>query len=353
MREYFAAWGDREAYAVSHVGWGMNTRARWDALAMYDKRDVNGTEQRAFAGNFLYSTGANEVAGRHTLGHFDLPFRHCTVELDGKAVVKDGKLVGMTPLAFPARRRRRPPRLGSSKLPYFGGLGYPSHAWDQPGYGHSADRRALRPGARQRVARPPDRVARQRAGGADRPQHGRPDRAGNLCAPSEAGQGAGAVLHQPRLRRRQQRLHEAVHRRAHRPARRGQDHGGDRREADSRPWAAIRSSRNRSWRACRPTPTARRCSCSRPSTAGRNWPTSRCRRCWSPARRTRPRRPSVMEKMAQKIPGRRIRAAAGLRPPRADGPARRLQRRPARLPARGTAYDRSALLRHRFRFELE
>jgi 2,5-dihydroxypyridine 5,6-dioxygenase len=93
MREYLAAWGDREAYAVSHVGWGMNSRARWDALAMYDRRDVNGTEQRAFAGNFLYSTGANEVAGRHTLGHFDLPFRHCTIELDGKAVVRDGKLV--------------------------------------------------------------------------------------------------------------------------------------------------------------------------------------------------------------------------------------------------------------------
>ena len=93
MREYFAAWGDREAYAVSHVGWGLNARARWDALALYDRRDVNGTEQRAFAGNFLYSTGANEVAGRHTLGHFDLPFRRCTIELDGKAVVKDGKLV--------------------------------------------------------------------------------------------------------------------------------------------------------------------------------------------------------------------------------------------------------------------
>lgn len=93
MREYLAAWGDREAYAVSHVGWGMNDRARWDALVMYDRADVNGTEQRAFAGNFLYSTGANEVAGRHTLGHFDLPFRHCTVQLDGAAVVRDGKLV--------------------------------------------------------------------------------------------------------------------------------------------------------------------------------------------------------------------------------------------------------------------
>jgi len=92
MREYFAAWGDREAYAVSHVGWGMNPRARWDALVMYDRRDVNGTEQRAFAGNFLYSTGANEVAGRYTLGHFDLPFRHCTLNLDGRTIVEDGRL---------------------------------------------------------------------------------------------------------------------------------------------------------------------------------------------------------------------------------------------------------------------
>ena len=92
-RDYFAAWGDREAYAVSHVGWGTNRRARWDALAMYDRGDVNGTEQRAFAGNFLYSTGANEVAGRHTLGHFDLPLRGCTVAIDGHAVVRDGSLV--------------------------------------------------------------------------------------------------------------------------------------------------------------------------------------------------------------------------------------------------------------------
>jgi 2,5-dihydroxypyridine 5,6-dioxygenase len=94
MREYFAAWGDREAYAVSHVGWGMNARARWEAMAMYDRRDVNGTEQRAFAGNFLYSTGANEVAGRYTLGHYDLPLRHCTIRLDGDTIVDDGRLQG-------------------------------------------------------------------------------------------------------------------------------------------------------------------------------------------------------------------------------------------------------------------
>lgn len=93
MRAHFAAWGARAAYAVSHVGWGLNRRARWDAMAFYDKSDFNGTELRAFAGNFLYSTGANEVAGRHTLAHFDLPIRACTVELDGVAVVRRGVLV--------------------------------------------------------------------------------------------------------------------------------------------------------------------------------------------------------------------------------------------------------------------
>ncbi len=94
FRAYIEAWGDREAYAVSHVGWGMNPAARWESMALYDKTDFNGTELRAFAGNFLYSTGANEVAGRHTLGHFDLPLRHCTVALDGRTVVDRGVLQG-------------------------------------------------------------------------------------------------------------------------------------------------------------------------------------------------------------------------------------------------------------------
>ena len=94
LRSYIDAWGDAEAYAVSHVGWGMNPAARWDALAMYDKCDINGTEFRSFSRNFLYSTGANEVAKRHTLGHFDLPIRNCTIELDDNVVVRDGKLQG-------------------------------------------------------------------------------------------------------------------------------------------------------------------------------------------------------------------------------------------------------------------
>lgn len=92
MREHLKAWGDASAYAVSHIGWGLNRRARRDAMLFYDKGDFNGTELRAVAGNFLYSTGANEVAGRHTAGHFDLPLFGCTVRLDGDVVVDAGRL---------------------------------------------------------------------------------------------------------------------------------------------------------------------------------------------------------------------------------------------------------------------
>jgi 2,5-dihydroxypyridine 5,6-dioxygenase len=94
LRSYLSAFGDRESYAVSHVGFGMNRHARWDYLELYDKTAINGTEARAFAGNFLFSTGANENAGRYTAGHFDLPMRNCTVALDGQVVVDAGVLQG-------------------------------------------------------------------------------------------------------------------------------------------------------------------------------------------------------------------------------------------------------------------
>ena len=77
---------------MSHVGFGMNRKARYEALAMYDRRDTNGTELRAVAGNFLFSTGANEFAGRYTAGHFDLPVMHTTIAVDGTQVVRAGIL---------------------------------------------------------------------------------------------------------------------------------------------------------------------------------------------------------------------------------------------------------------------
>ena len=96
MTRYLAAWNDPFAYATSHVGWGLNPNARYEALSMYDKRDFNGTEIRAYAGNFLFSTGANEFAGRFTEGHFDIPVRNCTITLDGQVVVDKGRVIDLT-----------------------------------------------------------------------------------------------------------------------------------------------------------------------------------------------------------------------------------------------------------------
>ena len=101
----------------------MNPKARYEALPMYDQRDTNGTEIRAVAGNFLFSTGANEFAGRYTAGHFDLPVMRTTITVDGTVVVQDGVLQDVfgEPSSWAvqrrAQRRRRARRIGSQAWP--------------------------------------------------------------------------------------------------------------------------------------------------------------------------------------------------------------------------------------------
>lgn len=87
---------DRDPYAVSHLGWGLNPQARWDSLAMYgDEPEHSRAAARSFPGNFLFSTGPNSQGGgkRVTRGHYDVPMRGCTISLDGRVVVKDGAIV--------------------------------------------------------------------------------------------------------------------------------------------------------------------------------------------------------------------------------------------------------------------
>lgn len=96
LRDYMASFGDPEAYAVSHLGWGLQGSVSWTALGMYDKRQTNAMEARSFAGNFMFSTGPNAEAGgnRHTPCHLDIPMRGCSVWLDGAQVVADGVMIG-------------------------------------------------------------------------------------------------------------------------------------------------------------------------------------------------------------------------------------------------------------------
>jgi len=74
------------------IGWGLQPRARWSTLGLYDREATIGMDARAFEGNFLFSLGPNNEAGgkRTTTCHIDIPLRHCDVMLDGEAVVRDG-----------------------------------------------------------------------------------------------------------------------------------------------------------------------------------------------------------------------------------------------------------------------
>ena len=95
LREYMDSFEDPEAYAISHIGWGLQPRARWSTLGLYDREATIGMDARAFEGNFLFSLGPNNEAGgsRTTACHIDIPVRNCTVRLDGVDVVTAGKVV--------------------------------------------------------------------------------------------------------------------------------------------------------------------------------------------------------------------------------------------------------------------
>lgn len=93
IEKYLKSFNDINAYATSHVGWGLNHKARYESLTMYDKAEINGTELRSLSGSFLYSIGANEFANRFTKGHFDLPMMDCTILLDDNIVVDKGYVV--------------------------------------------------------------------------------------------------------------------------------------------------------------------------------------------------------------------------------------------------------------------
>lgn len=92
LKDYMQNFGDGEAYATSHIGWGLQKRARWSTLGLYDREATLGMDARAFEGNFLFSLGPNNEGGgdRTTTCHIDIPMRGCSVYLDGEAVVERG-----------------------------------------------------------------------------------------------------------------------------------------------------------------------------------------------------------------------------------------------------------------------
>lgn len=90
LRRFIESYHDPRAYAISHIGWGLNTACQWS---------VNlpgiGMDGRAHYGNVLFSMGPDTEFGgdNDTPCHLDLPMRHCNLFLDGRTIVEDGEVL--------------------------------------------------------------------------------------------------------------------------------------------------------------------------------------------------------------------------------------------------------------------
>ena len=82
LRDYMASFNDPEAYAMSHIGWGLQPRARWSTLALYDRERTIGMDARAYKATPVLA-GA-EQRGRRQPQH-GLPYRHPDPQLHGAA----------------------------------------------------------------------------------------------------------------------------------------------------------------------------------------------------------------------------------------------------------------------------
>lgn len=93
LEQYMTDSDDKWARYTSHMGWGMMRTGDWFATEMYSKHEIMGMDARAFAGNFLWSTGPHPFLGRDSYAHLDIAMRGCSISLDGRSVVVDGALV--------------------------------------------------------------------------------------------------------------------------------------------------------------------------------------------------------------------------------------------------------------------
>ncbi|WP_231587870.1 hypothetical protein [Halostagnicola sp. A56] len=97
MRGHMESYDDRDVFATSHFGWGLNENGTFYNMAIKgrkpDEAGVSASEGRVWEGNMLWSTGPNTHQDRYTNCHYDIAQKNCSVYLDGEPVVVEGDLV--------------------------------------------------------------------------------------------------------------------------------------------------------------------------------------------------------------------------------------------------------------------
>jgi 2,5-dihydroxypyridine 5,6-dioxygenase len=90
LKRFMDSYDDPRAYAVSHIGWGLNELCKWDAAL-----PGIGMDGRAYYGNVLFSLGPDTEFGgaNDTACHMDLPMRGCDLYLDDEPIVRAGEVL--------------------------------------------------------------------------------------------------------------------------------------------------------------------------------------------------------------------------------------------------------------------
>jgi len=93
LNSYIESFDDPRGYGMSHVGWGLDERAKWHGLTQFG--GGMGMELRSFFGNVMFSIGPNNELGgpNDTPCHFDIPMRNCSLFLDDEPIVINGDVV--------------------------------------------------------------------------------------------------------------------------------------------------------------------------------------------------------------------------------------------------------------------
>ena len=95
LSDFLDRQGDANARRLSHVGWGLEHRARWETLAMRGWDNAGGVEARSVYGNILVALGENgDLGGKNNSKlHIDISLRGGRLELDDEPIVEDGRFL--------------------------------------------------------------------------------------------------------------------------------------------------------------------------------------------------------------------------------------------------------------------
>jgi 2,5-dihydroxypyridine 5,6-dioxygenase len=95
LKHFMDSWNDPDAFAMAHIGWGLDETAQWNAISLADKDSAIGQNGRAFYGNILWSTGPNTDVGgkRDTPAHLDIVMKDGSLFLDNEPIVVDGDII--------------------------------------------------------------------------------------------------------------------------------------------------------------------------------------------------------------------------------------------------------------------